>query len=422
MKTITLLLDGAGDRTYSELGHVTPLEYAKTPNLDRIAVVSQCGLLTPLDEGVSLGTDLAHFLLFGYDLKEYPNRSVIDAIGENIAMSGDELILRSSWAEVEHDGEGYLLKSRFAAQLSDDEIKRLIPTINCSIDGYRFECVHSYDSHGFVIVKPEQKTNGTVRISENISDSDPFYKPQYVMKVEAFETECDMAENMAKTVNKFLVRTHDVLKSHEVNLHRQEKGLEAGNFVLTKWAGKYVPVEPFFKRSGMKGQLIGKSKLLNGISDYIGMDYLKYHTFDEAVQMALDSEYDYVHLHTKDPDEASHKKDPFKKVEALERLDKLIEPLLDFKGLLIVTADHSTPCAGEMIHSGESVPFMAKGQYVRRDRVSKFNEVDCSAGSIRLTGANFMKFIQNATDRGNLYHLRTGRKHRNYKPLEVNRL
>lgn len=419
MKTITLLLDGAGDRTYEVLGHKTPLEYANTPNLDKLAQMSQCGLMTPLEHGASLGTDLAHFLLFGYTWEEYPNRSVIDAIGEKIDLTGNELILRSSWADVTHDGEGYMLNSRFAKDLSNEEINDLIPSINCEIEGYTFECYHSYDSHGFIVVRPAVPGN---MISADISDSDPFYAPQYVMKVEAFESDELEAHDMADLINKFLIRTHEVLKSHKVNVVRGEKGLEVGNFVLTKWAGVYNPVEPFEVRTGMRGQLIGKSTLLQGISEYIAMDYVKYNDFESAVDMALESEYDYVHLHTKDPDEASHKKDPLKKVEALEKIDKVIGPLVEFEGLLVVTADHSTPCAGKMIHSGETVPFMAKGEFVRRDRIKSFNEIDCANGSISLTGADFMKYIQNATDCGNLYHLRFGRKMRNYKPKKVNRL
>jgi len=232
----------------------------------------------------------------------------------------------------------------------------------------------------------------------------------------------ELAGTSARVINEFLKQTYSKLDVHPINRSRKSEGKEVANFVLTKWAGVYKPVEPFVKRCGMRGQLIGKSKLLSGISEYIGMDYLKYNTFEKAIDMALSSEYDYVHLHTKDPDEASHKKDPLKKVKALEAIDLLIKPLLKFDGLLIVTADHSTPCTGDMIHSGESVPFMARGEYVRRDRVNTFSEVDCSSGSLMLEGKDFMKYIQNASDRGNLYHLRAGSKRRNYRPTIVNKL
>jgi len=419
MKTITLLLDGAGDRSYKELGYKTPLEYANTPNLDKIALQSACGLMTPLEEGVSLGTDLAHFLIFGYEMDEYPGRSIIDAIGEKIELTGHELVLRSSWAEVKSLEDGLLLQSRFTDDLTEIEIEELSESVNCEIDGYSIECIHSYDSHGLVLIKSLEGQNS---ITSDISDSDPFYAPQYVMKVEPFETDAIEAQIISDVVNQFLARTHKVLTGHAVNEKRMSSNKELANMVLTKWAGRLEPVEAFKNRTGMSGQIIGKSKLLAGISEFIGMEYLKYDEFSSAVELALASEADYVHLHTKAPDEASHKKDPMKKVVALEEIDKLIEPLLEFEGLLIVTADHSTPCSGKMIHSGESVPFMARGEFVRRDRVSAFSEVDCISGGLRLNGHNFMKYVQNATDRGNLYHLRAGKLRRNYKPVEVNRL
>lgn len=112
MKTITLLLDGVGDRSYEVLGGKTPLQYANTPNLDKLAVTSQCGLMMPHKLGCSLGTDLAHFLLFGYEMKEYPGRAVIDAIGEKHNLDKDTLVLRTSFATVEKK-DGYYLKNRF---------------------------------------------------------------------------------------------------------------------------------------------------------------------------------------------------------------------------------------------------------------------------------------------------------------------
>jgi hypothetical protein len=43
--------------------------------------------------------------------------------------------------------------------------------------------------------------------------------------------------------------------------------------------------------------------------------------------------------------------------------------------LLIATADHATPSAGPLIHSGESVPLTFCGPGVRRDRVLAFDEI-----------------------------------------------
>jgi len=414
MKCITVLLDGASDRSYKELDHKTPLQYAHTPNLDQLAKKSQCGLMTPLKEGVALGTDLAHFLLFGYPLESYPNRSIIDAIGEGIEMKGDELYLRCSFATVKKD-EGFLIESRFTPELSDEEILQILPELSVEINEYSFRCVHSYDSHGFIIIQGPH-------LSKDISDSDPFRTKQYAMRVEPFQLEDTSIALLCDAVNEYIKRTYDILNHHQINRVRTEKKLLPGNIILTKWAGMYNHLETFYERNGMKGLLLGQSKLLNGLADYLNMTYISYSSFDEAVNMALTSDYDYIHLHTKDPDTASHKKNPLLKVESLEAIDKLLDPLLDFEGLLLVTSDHSTPCSGNAIHSGESVAFMATGDYIRRDCVEHFNEIECARGSVFLTASDFMTYILNASDRGAMYHLRQGREKRHFILNDVHRL
>jgi 2,3-bisphosphoglycerate-independent phosphoglycerate mutase len=414
LKTITLLLDGAGDRSYEELDWQTPLQYANTPNLDQLAKDSQCGLMTPYKLGCALGTDLAHLLLFGYAMDEYPGRAIIDAIGESLLLDENTLVLRASFADVTYD-TGYFLNSRFTKDLSDQEIEALCQSLRAEIDGYQFEVIHSYDSHCFILVKGEG-------LSAQISDSDPFYTKQYVMAVEAFETQDQAAYFTADLVNQYLKKTYAILHDHPVNQRRRSLGMEVGNIILSKWAGMPKEVEPFYTRNGMTGLLIGQSKLLAGIAEYIDLEYRTYETFERGIEVALNTEAEYVHLHTKRPDTASHQKDPMAKVAVFEDIDKMLGPLMAFEGLLIVTADHSTPCSGQAIHSGETVPFMARGQYIRRDPVDQFNEIACARGSLDLRAKDLMHYIQNATDRGALYHLRAGRKWRNYKVRNLKRL
>jgi 2,3-bisphosphoglycerate-independent phosphoglycerate mutase len=405
MKVITLLLDGVGDRTYEILDHQTPLQYANTPYLDQLAKKAQCGLMTPLSIGVSLGTDLAHFILFNYSLQEYPTRTIIDAYGEKLTFNKEDLLLRASFAKVDKRADGYYIKERFIEKQKQEEIAKLIKIFNRKKNGYTFEVIHSYDSHCFL------KISGS-HLSASVSDSDPFYSDQYVMKVEPFESETMDSQQTADLINDYLKENYELLsqQKHECN------------FLLTKWAGKDKKVEPFQSKTGMSGLMLGKSKLLEGISTLIEMKYQGYDTFSEAIEKALVAKEDYVHLHTKKTDTASHSKNVLEKVRVIESIDQKLKPLLDFHGLLVITADHSTPCAGEMIHSGESVPFMATGGYIRRDSVEKFNEIDCSVGSIHLRGNEFIDYINNARDEGKLYHLRAGKKHSNFIKRDVNKL
>jgi len=405
MKAITVLLDGLGDRTYESLGNQTPLQYAKTPNLDKMAEKAQCGLMVPLGIGVSLSTDLAHFILFNYALDEYPTRTIIDAYGESIHFSDTDLLLRASFSRVEKRNDGYYIKERFIEKQDPKEIETLISIFNREKKGCVFEVIHSYDSHCFL------KISGS-GLSADISDSDPFYTDQYVMAVEAFESNTKVSEQTAALLNDYLKENYDLLS----------KNNKACNFLLTKWAGKEKEIIPFKEKTGMSGLILGKSKLLKGIASLTKMNYQFYDEFLDGIDQALNAKEDYVHLHTKTTDTASHIKDVYKKIEAIESIDRDLEAFHDFEGLLIVTADHSTPCAGEMIHSGESVPFMAIGKYVRRDQVKKYNEIDCSLGSIQLRGHEFIDYINNGRDEGKLYHLRAGNRHSNFIKRDINKL
>src|SRR4030042_167727 len=80
----------------------------------------------------------------------------------------------------------------------------------------------------------------------------------------------------------------------------------------------------------------------------------------ERRRVAYESrEYDFVHVHTKMPDDAGHAKDPVRKKEVLESLDggmnfAVDQIASDPEVLLVVTADHSTASSGGVIHTGEA--------------------------------------------------------------------
>jgi hypothetical protein len=81
MKAILVLLDGLGDRTYARLEHKTPLAAARTPNLDRIAAMGANGTYRALSPGRCLPNEMAHFLMFGYNLADFPGRGLLEAAG-----------------------------------------------------------------------------------------------------------------------------------------------------------------------------------------------------------------------------------------------------------------------------------------------------------------------------------------------------
>ncbi|MDD5684807.1 MAG: phosphoglycerate mutase, partial [Methanoregulaceae archaeon] len=59
-KYIVVLGDGMADEPIPELGGKTPLEYANTPNMDRIARDGMCGMMRTVPAGFEPGSDIAN--------------------------------------------------------------------------------------------------------------------------------------------------------------------------------------------------------------------------------------------------------------------------------------------------------------------------------------------------------------------------
>ncbi|HOT93698.1 MAG TPA: phosphoglycerate mutase, partial [Methanoregulaceae archaeon] len=92
MKVFVLLGDGMADEPLAELGGKTPLEYASTPNMDRLAREGRCGTVSTIPEGFEAGSDVANMGLLGYDPRRfYTGRGPLEAASMGIALGRDDV-------------------------------------------------------------------------------------------------------------------------------------------------------------------------------------------------------------------------------------------------------------------------------------------------------------------------------------------
>jgi 2,3-bisphosphoglycerate-independent phosphoglycerate mutase len=111
---------------------------------------------------------------------------------------------------------------------------------------------------------------------------------------------------------------------------------------------------------------------------------------------SLDS-YDFVFVHVKAADSLGEDGDYVAKRDFIEKIDVAAQLFNDLpkNTLLIVTADHSTPCELKA-HSGDPVPIMFHGSGVRVDNVSAFNERACTQGGLGfIAGRDIMPHMMN---------------------------
>jgi 2,3-bisphosphoglycerate-independent phosphoglycerate mutase len=103
-RLILLLLDGLGDRSFTELGGRTLLRAAATPTLDRLAATGANGLFHPARPGLALPSELAHFIIFGYPAEWFPGRGPLEALGAGIDLPPGAVAILAHLAGVEPDG------------------------------------------------------------------------------------------------------------------------------------------------------------------------------------------------------------------------------------------------------------------------------------------------------------------------------
>jgi len=228
------------------------------------------------------------------------------------------------------------------------------------------------------------------------------------------------ARNTARVLRAYLLNTWQTLLEHPLNDRRRRAGLPPITGLVTQRAGRLRPVFPFSRRYGLRGLSIASGAVFRGLARHLGLDWqAPRDTGNLAADFAQDlaavperfTRYDFIHLHTKAPDEAAHAKDPQLKKAMIEALDQALgtgKALLENPNLLVVvTADHSTPSSGNMIHSGEPVPLLFHGYGVRRDMVNLFDEIHAASGCLGgVRGAELFRLILNHLDMARLEGVR----------------
>src|ERR1043166_2869436 len=131
MKYAIIIPDGAADDPLPELNGKTPLEAAKTPNMDRIATEGRVGLVRTIPDGFESGSDVATMCLLGYDPKVYhTGRAPLEAAAQHIPLSPADWVFRCNLVTV----GGGIMKDPPAGGISNAEARRLIADLARSLD------------------------------------------------------------------------------------------------------------------------------------------------------------------------------------------------------------------------------------------------------------------------------------------------
>lgn len=400
-KILYVILDGLGDDPIPQFNGRTPLEEAKTPNLDSFARLGRTGVVTTVGEGIAPESDIAVMSILSYDPhKHHCGRGPLEALGTGLDFREGDVAWRANFATVDENSQ--IIDRRAGRDLSDDEAQSLAASINADVQLNHVETnfVATSEHRAVLHIRGKEKLNG------EISNTDPAYERRGALGValETFEpfaleakalTESVGAIRAAEATNEWAQAANRVLADHEVNQARSKRNRPVANIVLLRDCGHSVPnVESISQKFGMKFACFAEMPVEIGISRILDMDPVKVgasgsdpQAYADLAQRALETlqGYDGLYVHIKGPDLPAHDGKFNEKRDCIAAIDEgffgVLSSEMPGDVLLAVTADHSTSCVRKA-HTDGPVPLLVVGRPVSSDGTQAFGESACRSGSI----------------------------------------
>jgi len=361
-KIVFVILDGVGGIQVDEKGG-TELQVARTPNLDRLAEVSSCGLLEPISPGITPGSGPAHFALFGYDPFQYNiGRGILEATGIDFPLTERDVVARINFATIDKAGK---VIDRRAGRISTEANQRICQKLQ---NGMRLGpgvevLVEPVKEHRAVLVLRGEGLRGEVE------DTDPEREGMVPLEPKA---SVPQAERTADLVREFIVQAQKLLADEA-----------KANMVLLRGFAKHTLYPSMKDRYGLNALAIATYPMYRGISRLVGMTVLSgVGNLEEEFKALADhfAGYDFFFLHVKQTDSRGEDGDFDGKVAVIEEVDRCIPQVRSLQpDVLVVTGDHSTP-AKLASHSWHPLPLILHSKYCLIDPVKKFDEVSCISG------------------------------------------
>jgi len=366
-KIVFLVMDGLGDIRTAEFPK-TPLEAARKPNLDALAREGLCGRSQPISYGVTPESGPAHFALFGYDPLASENdvgRGVLEVLGTGYELERDDVAIRGNFATIDSNG---VLTDRRAGRIPHEECIRICAKLQ--------DRIREIDGAKIVIMPVREYRFGIVlsgiRLSPEVEETDPQLTGKAPLAPVARIPE---ANRTAGIIAKLVDRCNAILADEK-----------KANAVLMRGISRKPAIESLQERTMLRPAAVAAYPLYRGVAKLCGMDLLdtgfSIKEEFETVRSAYGKGYDFFFIHVKKTDSFGEDGNFEGKTKIVEEVDSHLPLILDLKpDVIVVTGDHSTPCALKA-HSWHPVPFLINSKACGIDDARAFTESECDRGGL----------------------------------------
>lgn len=367
------------DEPIEKLGGLTPLQYADTPYMDKLAALGVTGQMKTVADGFHPGSEVANMAVLGYDLpKVYEGRGVLEAASIGVELQPGEMAMRCNLVCI--DGE--ILKNHSAGHITTEEADELIQYLNEQLGSERVKFHTGVSYRHLLVVQGGDK---------RLDCTPPHDVPLHPFRPLLVKPEAPEAKETADLLNELILKSQEILKDHPVNRRRIAEGKDPANSIWPWSPGTRPAMQTLQAMYGIrKGSVISAVDLIRGIGVYAGLEVIQvegatglydtnYEGKAEAALKALATN-NFVYLHIEASDEAGHEGDVALKVRTIENLDRrAVRPIYealqqwDEPVAIAILPDHPTPCAIRT-HTNTPVPFLIYKPGTTPDAVTRFDE------------------------------------------------
>ena len=377
MKYIVILCDGMADEPLEELDGRTPLEAARTVNMDRLAADSEIGMVRTVPEGMAPGSDTANLSVIGYDSRKYySGRSPLEALSIGAEMGEKDVSFRCNLVTLSEEEDRYedrVILDHSSGEIPTEEAAALVEALREGLgrEGYTFYVGTSYRH---LLIQKDGKVTDLTPPHDILTKRIGEYLPE------------------DPVLREMMVRSYEILKDHPVNVKRRAEGKNPANSAWFWGAGTRPALPSFEEKTGVKGAMISAVDLLKGIAAGSGMHNIivegangGLHTnyagkARAAVKALTEDGYDFVYVHIEAPDEMGHQGSAEDKIKAIEYIDdQVIGPVADaLRGAggdfrMLILPDHPTPVRVRT-HTSDPVPYLLYDSTKAQEGCSVYSE------------------------------------------------
>ncbi|MBW2558998.1 MAG: phosphoglycerate mutase, partial [Deltaproteobacteria bacterium] len=261
MKYIVLLGDGMADYSLSELGGKTPLEFAGTPNMDRMAKGGTVGLIDTIPAGFTPGSDVANLSVLGYDPKKYhTGRAPLEAASMGLDLAPDDVAFRCNLVTFGSTKGETVMDDFTAGHITSEEASLIMDSLNRELASPVIDFHPGVGYRHLMVYKGGPVSLQTTPPHDIIGRPIGGWPPK---------------GKGSEEISSLMERSRDILKNHPVNIARASKGKKTADSIWLWGEGRAPRMEPLTARyGGIKGGVISAVDLIMGIGIYAGLETL----------------------------------------------------------------------------------------------------------------------------------------------------